>query len=151
MPIRIFNKQCKVKLNIRKIHPYLSKIKKKLRLLNLSQPADYNIVFVDDKGIKKLNKKYRKTGCPTDVLSFIPPSSKYLGKRLTSFDNKIVDIFISVETAKNNAVIYKQKFYVEILRLIIHGILHSYGFTDYVKINKEKMWSRQEQILKCIL
>ena len=134
MAIKIFNEQHKIKLDVRKIRKYLPLVEKKMFL-----PKDdgYNIIFLDDKNIKKLNKKFRHADRPTDVLSF-----KNSGKD--------ADIFISVETAKGNAKFYKQDFYTEILRLVIHGILHAGGFTDYTEIDKKIMWKKQEKILKCL-
>ncbi|MFA5779522.1 MAG: rRNA maturation RNase YbeY [Elusimicrobiota bacterium] len=134
MPIKIFNEQHKIKLDVRKIRKYLPLVEKKMFL-----PKDdgYNIIFLDDRGIKRLNKDFRKTARPTDVLSFKnSPAS--------------ADIFISVETAKYNAKFYKQDFYTEILRLVIHGILHAVGFTDYTEKAKKIMWEKQEKILKCL-
>ena len=135
MPIKIFNEQHKIKLDVRKIRKYLPLVKKKMFL-----PEDdrYNIIFLDDKGIKGLNENFRKTDRPTDVLSFknSPESA---------------DIFISVETAKDNAKFYKQDLYAEILRLVIHGILHANDYTDYTKKAKKNMWEKQEKILKCLL
>ena len=135
MPIKIFNRQHKIKLNLQKIYKYLSQVGNKLRL---SKTTICNIIFIDDREIKKINKKYRNTSYSTDVLSF-------------SYSSKNADIFISVETARSNAIFYRQEFYTEILRLIIHGILHFLDFTDYSKKTKEKMWKKQEQILKCLL
>ena len=134
MAIKIFNEQHKIKLDVRKIRKYLPLVEKKMFL-----PKDdgYNIIFLDDKNIKKLNKKFRHADRPTDVLSF-----KNSGKD--------ADIFISVEKAKGNAKFYKQDFYTEILRLVIHGILHAGGFTDYTAKAKKIMWEKQEKILKCL-
>ncbi|MDO8735293.1 MAG: rRNA maturation RNase YbeY [Elusimicrobiota bacterium] len=134
MPIKIFNEQHKIKLDVRKIRKYLPRIEKKL---HLSKNGIYNIIFIDDRNIEKLNKIFRDTDRPTDVLSF-----KNSGKD--------ADIFISIETAKDNAKFYKQDFYTEILRLVIHGILHAGGFTDYTEKSKKNMWEKQEKILKCL-
>ena len=135
MPIKVFNNQDKVKLNNRSVVEYLPDIEDKLCL---EKDSIYNIIFVDDKKIKELNKKYRNTNRTTDVLSF-------------RYSKKDTDIFISTETAKDNAKFFKEKFNIEILRLIIHGILHALDFTDYSKKTKEKMWNKQERVLKCIL
>ena len=139
MPINIFNHQTTIKLDFtldagfRK--RFIIPIEKELRL---KKKSDYNIIFLDDAGIKKLNKKYLVRNIPTDVLSF-----KYSGDS--------ADIFISVQTAKASAVLYKQEFLTEILRLIIHGVLHALDFTDYGKKEKEKMWKKQERLLRCII
>ncbi len=145
MPIKIFNEQHKIKLDVRKIRKYLPLVEKKMFL-----PKDdsYNIIFLDDKNIKKFNKKFRHTNRPTDVLSFPPEAGQQLADKNSP---KNADIFISVEAAKDNAKFYKQDFYTEILRLIIHGILHAGGFTDYTENAKKIMWKKQEQVLKCII
>jgi len=129
-------------LDCKKVCKFLSCIESKLRL---KRDIVYNIIFVDDKEIRKLNRKYRSKDRVTDVLSF----------RYESRDDvpacKDADIFISPKTAKRNAKLFKEEFYTEILRLIIHGILHSLDFSDYTKRTKEIMWSKQEDTLKCIL
>lgn len=143
MPIRIFNNQNKIKLNISEIRNYLPQIEKKMRL---AKTSIYSVIFVDDKNIKKLNKDFRNTDRPTDVLSFLSDCSCQMAKNF----QKNADIFISLETAKSNAKFYCQKFYTEILRLIIHGILHSMDYTDYSEKSKKIMWEKQEKILKCL-
>lgn len=145
MPIRIFNNQNSVKLDIRKISKYLPYIEKKMFL---SKTDNYSIIFVNDENIRKLNKKFRHTARPTDVLSFPPEAGHLLADKNSDKD---ADIFISAETAKYNAKFYRMDFYTEILRLIIHGILHARGHTDYSEKAKKKMWFKQEQVLKCIM
>jgi len=135
MAIQIFNDQNVIKLNLFKIRSYLPGIENKLRL---SRANTYSVIFTDDKKIKKLNKNFRKTDRPTDVLSF-------------KNSPKSADIFISAETAKGNAKFYKQDFYREILRLVIHGILHANDYTDYTEKAKTIMWEKQESILKCFI
>ncbi|MEW6557393.1 MAG: rRNA maturation RNase YbeY [Elusimicrobiota bacterium] len=134
MSVEIFDKQNIIKLNIKKVLKYIPLLEKKLYLL---KNLVYNIIFVDDREIKKLNKKFRYSPYPTDVLSF-------------KYSKNSADIFISVETAKNNAKFYRQDFYTEILRLIIHGVLHSLGYMDYTEKSKKIMWKKQEEILKII-
>ena len=138
MPINIFNRQAKIRLGFalgagfgRK---FLLPLEKKLRL---TKTSGYNIILLDDAGIKKLNKMYLGKNSPTDVLSF-------------RYSACSADIFISLETAKANAALYGQKFQAEFLRLIIHGILHARGYTDYERGKKEKMWKKQEGLLKCL-
>lgn len=145
MPIKIFNEQNGIKLDVRKIRKYLPLVEKKMFL-----PKDdcYNIIFLDDKNIKKLNKKFRDADRPTDVLSFPPEAGQPLADKNSP---KSTDIFISVETAKGNAKVYKQDFYTEILRLVIHGILHANDYTDYSERDRKIMWEKQEQVLKCIM
>ena len=97
-----------------------------------------SILITDERQIRNLNKKFRNTDYATDVLAF--PSgekhSPYLG-----------DIAISFTQAKEQAKTYKEKLEDELARLVIHGLLHLLGETDYTSKSKKKMWTKQEQIL----
>ncbi|MCK4905264.1 rRNA maturation RNase YbeY [bacterium] len=96
------------------------------------------ILITDEHQIRQLNKKFRNTDEPTDVLAFPygEKRSPYLG-----------DIAISLMQAKEQAKTYKEKLEDELARLVIHGVLHLLGETDYTSKSKEKMWAKQEKIL----
>lgn len=76
-----------------------------------------NVVFVSDKEIRELNRKYRKKDKVTDVLAFPMREEGILG-----------DIAISVETAKRNAKRFGVNYESELKRLVIHGVLHLLGY-----------------------
>lgn len=76
-----------------------------------------NIILVDDKAIRRLNKKFRKKDKATDVLAFPMGEEGILG-----------DIAISRETAKKNAKRYGASYKRELKRLVIHGVLHLLGY-----------------------
>ena len=57
-----------------------------------------NLVFVDDKNIKKINKEYRKKNKTTDVLTFVNSI-----KNNKNVNETYCDIFFSVETIKKDA------------------------------------------------
>jgi rRNA maturation RNase YbeY len=96
-----------------------------------------NIIFVDNNKIAKLNLQFLDKDCPTDVLVFNT--------------NGEADIFVSLEQCSINAKIYKEKEKNEILRVIIHGILHSFGYDDKTKNKYNEMWQLQENILNSYL
>jgi probable rRNA maturation factor len=72
------------------------------------------ITFVGEKEIRKLNKKYRKTDAPTDVLSFTYEKSG--------------EILICPPVVKKNAKSFGETFQKELTRVFIHGILHILGY-----------------------
>jgi len=74
--------------------------------------------FIDDREMKKLNRKFRKKDKTTDVLSFNLNEGGLLG-----------EVYISWPQAKRQAKEYNCSLTVEILRLIEHGILHLLGYT----------------------
>jgi probable rRNA maturation factor len=76
-----------------------------------------NLVLINDRQIRKLNKRYRKKDKPTDVLSF------EMGE-----DGIIGDIAISTETTQRNAKRYGVTYKRELKRLVVHGVLHLLGY-----------------------
>jgi len=89
-----------------------------------------NVVFVNDKYIRALNKAYRGKDAPTDVLSFNYDADELIG-----------EVYVSVETADRQARDHKHSLGDELIRLIVHGILHVHGYDheddeDYKKMLK---------------
>jgi probable rRNA maturation factor len=105
---------------------------------------EFNIIFVDNEYIRKLNKKYRNIDKETDVLSFALEDNK----KFETKGNRILgDIYISIEKAKTQADEYNHSLLRELAFLMIHGFLHLLGY-DHEKGEDEKiMFSKQELIL----
>jgi len=104
----------------------------------------FNIIFVDDPYIHNLNKEYRGIDRPTDVISFALEDDK----SFIQTDFKVLgDIYISVDTAKRQALEYQHSLKREISFLAIHGLLHLLGYDHMVKEDEEKMFALQELIL----
>ncbi|MDR2846938.1 MAG: rRNA maturation RNase YbeY [Mycoplasmataceae bacterium] len=102
--------------------------------------ALFEISFINDSYMKKLNNKYAKNNHTTDVLSFTINEHNLLG-----------EIFISVPFAKKEAQRLNTTFQQEIYLLIIHGILHLIGFDHCNKTQTKVMFDLQDKILKQIL
>ncbi|MEW6042131.1 MAG: rRNA maturation RNase YbeY, partial [Elusimicrobiota bacterium] len=82
-----------------------------------------------------LNKNY-----PTDILTF-PYST---GRNINA------DIFISLDRALSQSKEYNHSFKQEILFLVLHGVLHLTGWDDSDERLRQKMLSRQEELLRKI-
>lgn len=102
-----------------------------LNELNYRAPQEIGVVFCKDPESHKLNLAYRKKDKPTDVLSF----SATEGQAMAGIEGILGDLVISVDTAKRQAKEYGVTFNQEILRLIIHGILHLSGY-DHENVPK---------------
>jgi len=100
--------------------------KKILKFLN-EEKLSVSIIITDDDFIHKINKEYRNKDRPTDVISFANREEPFPGEELDNFED-IGEIFISIETAKSQSIEYKVTLKEELLRLIIHGILHLMGY-----------------------
>jgi probable rRNA maturation factor len=137
--IKVFNKK-----KLLKLIPEISLNKMTDLLSNeFSLNRDVNVVFVDKEYIQKLNTEYRKKNQITDVLSFNIDSEKILG-----------EVYICPEYVVDR--IAQDQRVEEIVRLIIHGILHLQGYKHNEKFQKvdyrnEPMYIKQEDILNKIL
>ncbi|MBN1621382.1 MAG: rRNA maturation RNase YbeY [Endomicrobiales bacterium] len=118
--------------------PILTKaVKKTLKLKRNIRRSEINIILISDKAIKKLNNKFRKVNRITDVISFCYSSKPLVG-----------EIYIAKERSKLQAKEQKHTWKKELIYLVIHGILHLLGFTDYTKNNSKKMFSKQNFVFK---
>jgi len=106
--------------------------------------------FVDNKTIKKINKKYRKLDKVTDVISF---AFLELGKGEIKIKSKepqfLGEIDISIDKIISQAKEFKHSFQYELVYLYIHGLLHLLGY-DHVHNEKEEkiMFTLEDNILK---
>ena len=128
----------------------MSKIKEiaqrviKIDELNFKKNKFYilNLVFVDDKYIKKINKEFRKKDKTTDVLTFV---NSINNNRFV--EETYCDIFFSAETIKKDANKNIVNFYEHITHLIIHCFLHINGYDHKRENDFIKMKNLEEKIL----
>lgn len=103
-------------------------------------PAKVNIIFVDKEEVLELNSTYRKKDEVTDVLSF-------------NIDSEIAEVYICLEYIKEG---YKENLVEEIIRTIIHGLLHIQGYDHKEKFKElvddsEEMFKIQEDKVKQVM
>ena len=112
--------------------------------LNLAKNCEVCLTLTSDSRIKKLNRKYRKKNRPTDVLSF-----SMLEGRNYLIENPILgDVVISLDTMRRQAKEYEVNEYQELLRLLIHGLLHLLGYDhENVPLKKAQLMRKIEEKL----
>ena len=113
---------------------------KKLKKKNI----EFNIIFVDNKYIHKLNKEYRNIDRETDVISFALDDDNSFPKMDTDV---LGDIYISIDKAKSQAEEYGHTFKRELCFLAVHGFLHINGYDHMTKEDEKIMFGLQEEIL----
>lgn len=101
----------------------------------LKRDGMVDLVIIDDKKMRAMNKEYRDKDMPTDVISFA-----YL--EVTQYEKEegdIIagDIFISIDTAKKQAKEKGHSLMKEMEILFVHGLLHCFGF-DHKNDKQEK-------------
>ena len=94
---------------------------------------ELSIVLTGDEEITSLNSSYRKKAFATDVLSF----SMHEGQGPVAPGLPLGDVVISIETARRQAKELEVSLAEELLRLLIHGILHLCGF-EHENVSKKK-------------
>lgn len=116
------------------------KILKDLELLTTDRPQlpaqikEVGLLLTDDAEVRFLNKTYRKLDKTTDVLSF----SMIEDQLVDSFSFELGEIVISVQMAEKQARRFKCTFKKELLRLVVHGCLHLFGY-EHVKVSPAKV------------
>jgi probable rRNA maturation factor len=96
--------------------------------------SSINYIFVDDKELLDLNIAVLKHNYYTDIITFDYTENEELEG----------EIYISIDRVKENARIYNQEFHVELLRVIIHGVLHMVGYSDKTKSKQAKMRRKED-------
>lgn len=83
--------------------------------------GDINIIFCSDNYILDVNMKYLQHDYFTDIITFDYCEGKFLNG----------DLFISVDSVRENSEFYGTEFSEELNRVIVHGVLHLIGFDDH--------------------
>jgi probable rRNA maturation factor len=92
---------------------------------------EFNVCFVGDREIRRLNVIYRGKRQPTDVLSFpwqADSETWESGAGRAIPETFLGDIVISVQTARRNAGREGHSTANELRWLIVHGLLHLLGY-----------------------
>ena len=99
--------------------------------------GDISIIFCSDNYILDVNMKYLQHDYFTDIISF----DYCEGDMLSG------DLFISVDTVRENALTYGAGFEEELHRVIVHGLLHLIGYDDHTKEDIAVMRSKENYYL----
>ena len=105
--------------------------------------AEFNIILVDNKKIRELNRVYRDIDKETDVISFALEDNEdiKLEKRILG------DIYISCDMAEKQAKEYGHSTLREFSFLSVHGLLHLLGYDHMNEKDEKIMFEKQELIL----
>ncbi len=95
--------------------------------------GEINYIFVSQKEILRINKQYLNHNYFTDIITF-----NYCEKNIINGD-----IYICIETVKNNSTRFNVTFIEELQRVMIHGILHLIGYDD--QNDEEKRMMREKE------
>lgn len=100
--------------------------------------GNLNYIFCNDERILQVNNQFLQHDYYTDIITF-----DYSGGKTVSGD-----IFISIDTVKSNADKLGIYFEDELIRVIIHGILHLCGQDDMSPDSKDEMTRQENEALR---
>lgn len=99
--------------------------------------GNVNIIFCSDNYILDVNMQYLQHDYFTDIITFDYCEGKVLSG----------DLFISIESVRENASFYGTEFKDELNRVIVHGLLHLIGYDDHSEEDIKVMRSKEDYYL----
>lgn len=96
--------------------------------------GDISVIFCSDPYILDVNKKYLQHDYYTDIITFDYCEGDVLSG----------DLFISVDSVRENASFYGTDFENELNRVIVHGVLHLIGYDDHTEEDIAVMRSKED-------
>jgi rRNA maturation RNase YbeY len=97
-----------------------------------------NIIFCSDNYILDVNMKYLQHDYFTDIITF-----DYCEKEVLSGD-----LFISIDSVRENAQFYGTEFADELNRVMVHGLLHLIGYDDHSEADIAVMRQKENYYLE---
>ena len=100
-------------------------------------PGDLCFIFTTDENLLKINLEFLGHDYYTDVITFDYSENNLING----------EVYISIETVKENAKRYKASFRNEIERVMIHGTLHLIGYDDDTEEKRNRMRALEDEWL----
>ena len=96
--------------------------------------GDISVIFCSDEYLLDVNRKYLNHDYYTDIITFDYCEGPVLSG----------DLFISVDSVRENASFYGTEFADELNRVIVHGVLHLIGYDDHSDEDISIMRSKED-------
>lgn len=113
------------KLSYKKVSNWLKQIVGKFGGVS----GNLTYIFCSDKYLIDINYRYLGHDYYTDIITFNYNEGKLISG----------DVFISIDRVVENSVLFKVSLKEELLRVIVHGLLHLLGLKDGNDMEKDYM------------
>jgi len=108
--------------------------------------AELSLALVSDDAIAQLNEAHRSKRGPTDVLSYSLLEGAHAARR----GELLGDVVIAVGVAARQAREVGHSLNEELLRLLIHGVLHLLGYDHEVARDAKRMQAKERALRKAV-
>ena len=99
--------------------------------------SEVSVIFCSDEYLLDVNRKYLQHDYYTDIITF----------NYCEGDSLSGDLFISVDSVRDNAAFYNTSFEDELDRVIVHGVLHLIGYDDHTEEDIKVMRGKEDHYL----
>lgn len=99
--------------------------------------GEINIIFVTPHKLLKINQIHLNHHTHTDIITF----DYTIGEIVSG------DLYISYDRVRDNSKSFGVTFSDELLRVIIHGVLHLMGYKDKSAIARKEMRAKEDHYL----
>jgi len=99
--------------------------------------GDINVVLMSDEDLLKINVMFLKHNFYTDIITFPMSNDNTISGDLCISYDRVIDNAKELNIAKD----------IELLRVIIHGVLHLCGYDDHSINDKEQMTQKEDYYL----
>ena len=99
--------------------------------------GNVSVIFCSDNYILDINQRFLQHDYFTDIITFDYSE----GNRISG------DLFISVDSVRENSLEYGTEFEGELHRVIVHGILHLIGYDDHTEEDVRVMRAKENYYL----
>lgn len=100
--------------------------------------GEIGYLFCDDEKILEVNREYLSHDYYTDIITFDYDEGDIING----------DLVISLDTVRSNAELFGKPYDDELLRVIIHGVLHLCGINDKAPGEREIMEAAENKALE---
>jgi len=127
---------------------FCSIVRESLVKLKERKKIALSLIFVNSQNIRRLNNYWRGKNKATTVLSF--PVDEILFTELGEKEKILGDIFLCPEEIKKQVKEFNISLSSFYQKLVVHSILHLYGYTHDEKKDGMKMERLENKILQVI-
>ena len=139
--ITIQNRQRTRRVNV----ALLRRITRKLLADQLAlAEVELSICLVGDEEMTKLNEDYLQHEGSTDVITFDYSESKTRSSEPEAIHG---EIFVCVDEAIRQAKRFKTSWQSEVVRYVVHGVLHLLGHDDKRAVPRQKMKREENRLV----